>query len=162
MLFIIPIVFVVDGRPVLLFQRRIGRNGREIIVPKIRTLKNNIHPNKPACVKEIEVFMTKTGGFLRRHRLDELPQIFSILAGQMSLVGPRPELTDIVNCYTAREMKRLCARPGLTGFWQIKGPRNQPIHENIKYDIYYLRKANLWFDIKILIGTAPFVLKGGE
>jgi len=77
----------------------------------------------------------------------------------MSLVGPRPELPDVVRTYTAKEHKRLCARPGLTGLWQIKAPHNQPIHKNIRYDLYYLRKASLWLDIRILAETIPFVLR---
>ena len=95
---------------------------------------------------------------MRRHRLDELPQLFSVLTGKMTLVGPRPELPDIVKDYSRKERKRLCIRPGLTGLWQIKASRKHPIHENIRYDFYYLRKANLWLDIRILAETIPFVL----
>jgi len=108
---------------------------------------------------DVNALTTKTGPFLRRHRLDELPQLFSVLAGKMSLVGPRPELSDVVKEYSRKECKRLCIRPGLTGIWQIKASRSQPIHENIQYDLYYLRKASLWLDIRILAGTIPFVLK---
>ncbi len=159
LLIILPVVLIVDGRPVLFFQKRCGRNGREFLMPKIRTLKNHAHPNKPACSYNIEAFTTKTGRFLRRHRLDELPQIFSVLTGKMSLVGPRPELPDVVKNYTAKELKRLCAKPGLTGLWQVKAPHNQPIHKNIRYDLYYLKKASLWLDIRILAKTIPFVLR---
>ena len=159
LLVVLPLVLIVDGRLVLFFQRRTGRNGREFLMPKIRTLKNHTHPNKPPCSYDIESFTTKTGKFLRRKRLDELPQIFSVLAGKMSLVGPRPELPDVVKNYSSKELKRLCARPGLTGLWQIKAPRNQPIHENIRYDLYYLKKASLWLDIRVLAETIPFVLR---
>jgi len=153
------VVLIIDGWPVLFFQRRCGKDGREFIMPKIRTLKNHAHPNKPTCSYDIDAFTTKTGRFLRRHRLDELPQVFSVLAGKMSLVGPRPELPDVVKNYSAKELKRLCARPGLTGLWQIKAPRNQPIHKNIKYDLYYINNASLWLDIRILAETIPFVLR---
>ena len=162
LLVVLPVVLLVDGRPVLFFQRRVGKNGREFLMPKIRTLKNHAPPNKSACSYDIKVFTTRTGMFLRRKRLDELPQIFSVLAGKMSLVGPRPELPDVVKNYTAKELKRFCARPGLTGLWQIKAPRNQPIHKNIKYDLYYLRHASLWLDIRILVETIPFVLQAGS
>jgi lipopolysaccharide/colanic/teichoic acid biosynthesis glycosyltransferase len=155
---ILPIVLIFDGQPILFFQRRCGKDGREFIMPKIRTLKNHAHPNKPTCSYDIDTFTTRTGSFLRRHRLDELPQIFSILAGQMSLVGPRPELPDVVENYSAKQRKRLAAKPGLTGFWQIRASRNQPIHKNIKYDLYYIENASLWLDIKILAVTVPFVL----
>jgi len=159
LLAVLPVVMIVDGWPVLFFQRRIGRNGREFFMPKIRTLKKHAYPNKSACSYDIEAFSTKTGRFLRRHRFDELPQIFSVLAGKMSLVGPRPELSDVVRNYSEKELKRLCAMPGLTGLWQINAPRNQPIHKNIRYDLYYLRHASLWLDIKILVETIPFLLK---
>jgi lipopolysaccharide/colanic/teichoic acid biosynthesis glycosyltransferase len=159
LLTILPVVLIIDGWPVLFFQRRAGKNGKKFLMPKIRTLKNHTHPNKPTCSYDIEAFTTKTGRFLRRHRLDELPQIFSVMGGKMSLVGPRPELPDVVENYSAKELKRLCARPGLTGLWQIKAPRNQPIHKNIGYDLYYLRHASLWLDIRILCETVPFVLR---
>lgn len=159
LLIVLAVVLIIDGRPVLFFQRRVGRNGKKFVMPKIRTLKNHTHSNKPTCSYDIEAFTTKTGRFLRRHRFDELPQIFSILAGKMSLVGPRPELLDVVRNYSEKELKRLCARPGLTGLWQINAPRNQPIHKNIRYDLYYLRHASLWLDIKILVETIPFLLK---
>jgi len=159
LLVILLVVLVVDGRPVLFLQRRIGQNGKEFLMPKIRTLKNHTYPNKPICSYDIESFTTKTGSVLRRHRLDELPQIFSVLARKMSFVGPRPELPDIVKNYTTKELKRLCAKPGLTGLWQIRAPRNQSIHKNIRYDLYYLKKASLWFDIRILAETIPFVLR---
>jgi len=162
LLVIIPVVLIVDGRPALFFQRRIGRGSRKFLMPKIRTMKKHTHPNKPTCSYDTKAFTTKTGSLLRRHRLDELPQIFSVLAGKMSIVGPRPELPKVVKNYTAKEFKRLCARPGLTGLWQIRASRNQPIHKNIRYDLYYLRYASLWLDIRILAETIPFVLKAGS
>lgn len=159
LLVILPIVFIFDGWPILFFQLRMGRNGKKFLMPKIRTLKKHSHPNRPSCSYDVEAYTTSTGKFLRKHRFDELPQIFSVLAGKMSLVGPRPELPDVVKNYSIKERKRLCAKPGITGFWQINAPRSQPIHKNIGYDFYYLRKANLWLDIRILVQTIPFVLK---
>ena len=159
LMIILPVVLLVDGLPVLFFQWRAGKGGRKFLMPKIRTLRNYAHPNKPTCSYDIDAFTTKTGLFLRKHRIDELPQIFSVLSGKMSLVGPRPELSYMIENYTVKELKRLYVKPGLTGLWQIKAPRSQPIHENIRYDLCYLRKASLWFDIKILAGTIPFVLK---
>lgn len=158
LLAIIPIVLIFDGRPVLFFQKRVGKNGKEFLMPKIRTLKKHTHPNRLACSYNIDSFVTRTGCFLRKHRLDELPQIFSVLTGKMSMVGPRPEIPNIAKSYSKKECQRLCSRPGLTGLWQIKASRNHPIHQNIKYDIYYLKKASFWFDIRILGATIPFVL----
>ena len=159
LLVILAVVFVVDGRPVLFFQRRVGKNNEEFVLPKIRTLKKYAHPDKPTHMNDISTLTTKTGKFLRIHRLDELPQIFSVLMGKMSLVGPRPELPNVINGYSQKERRRLCVCPGLTGLWQIRASRKQPIHENIQNDFYYLRKANLWLDIRILAETVSFVLK---
>lgn len=159
LLVILPVVLLVDGRPVFFFQKRVGRDAHVFLIPKIRTLKNHAHPNKPPYSYNIEAVTTKTGRFLRRYRLDELPQVFCVLSGKMSFVGPRPEIPSVVKNYTSKELQRLCAKPSLTGLWQIKAPRNQPIHKNIRYDIYYLRKASLWLDIRILAATIPFLLR---
>jgi lipopolysaccharide/colanic/teichoic acid biosynthesis glycosyltransferase len=153
------LVLIVDGWPVFFIQRRVGKNGRQFYTPKIRTLRKTANPNRPTYSYDVDAFTTNTGKFLRKYRLDELPQIFVVMAGRMSLVGPRPELPDVVKNYSEKECRRFYTSPGLTGLWQIKASRNQPIHKNIRYDLYYLRKASLWFDIKILAATVPFVLK---
>lgn len=149
---------IIEGRPVFFAHYRAGKNGRLFLMPKIRTMHTNANPYKPSQEFENGRFFTITGKFLRRHRLDELPQIFSVLTGQMSLVGPRPELPSVAEKYTSFEKKRLAARPGITGLWQIMGNRKEAMHKGIKYDLYYLRKANLLLDIKILAMTIPFVL----
>jgi len=153
------VVLIFEGRPVFFVQQRAGKKGKLFLMPKIRTLRSGPKACEQSCESDKELFLTVTGGFLRRHRLDELPQIFSVLRGQMSLVGPRPELPNIVATYSPIHSKRLAVKPGITGLWQIKGSRKAAIHKNIKYDLYYLRKASLWLDIKILIKTIPFVLK---
>ena len=153
------VILIVEGRPVFFVQQRAGKKGKLFLMPKIRTLRSGPIACEQSCESDKEPFLTVTGGFLRRHRLDELPQIFSVLRGQMSLVGPRPELPNIVATYAPIHSKRLAAKPGITGLWQIKGSRKAAIHKNIKYDLDYLRKAGLWLDIKILIQTIPFVLK---
>lgn len=127
-------------------------------MPKIRTLKKHTPSNRPACSYDINAFTTTTGKFLRRYRLDELPQILVVLTGRMSLVGPRPALPDIAESYSKKEARRLATMGGITGLWQIRAGRNQPIHKNIRYDLYYLRKASLWLDIRILAATIPFML----
>ena len=139
-------------------QKRTGKDGKSYLMPKIRTLKINSNSKTPVYACCTEAPTTRTGGFLRKHRLDELPQIFSVLLGQMSLVGPRPELPSITERYSFKERRRLYPKPGITGLWQIKASRNQAIHEHLEYDLYYLRKASLWLDIKIMAETIPFVL----
>jgi len=162
LLVILTLVLVIDGWPVLFFQRRLGKNAVPFYLPKIRTLLIDAPSNRPAHSYDTNAVMTITGKFLRKHRFDELPQIFLVLTGRMSLIGPRPELLTIAANYTKKEKRRLCIKPGLTGLWQVEAARNQPIQKNIKYDLYYLRKASLLLDIKILVKTAVFVVRGGK
>lgn len=141
-------VWLVEGAPVLLLQRRVGKGGRVFRMAKFRTMR-----------AADDSRISTLGKFLRWNRLDELPQLFNVLAGHMSLVGPRPELPRIVATYTSRHGKRLRVKPGLTGLWQVRGSRAAPIHAQMKYDLYYLRKATLTGDIKILLLTIGFILR---
>jgi len=154
-------VLFIEGRPVFFIQRRVGKNGKLFRLVKIRTLTTDADPSIPSCEYDIDSVVTPSGRFLRRHRLDELPQIFLVLADKMSLVGPRPELPAVTAEYSSMAKKRLLTKPGISGLWQIKASRNRPMHRNLKYDLYYLQKASLWLDIKILVLTVPFVLKPG-
>jgi lipopolysaccharide/colanic/teichoic acid biosynthesis glycosyltransferase len=147
-----------DGRPVFFVHHRVGKNGRLFRLPKLRTLRTDVDRYRLLAESQKESYATLTGKFLRRHRIDELPQIFSVLAGQMSLVGPRPELPDIAANYGPLGKKRLCARPGITGLWQIMANREEQMNQNMKYDLCYLRKASLRLDLWILIMTVPFIL----
>ena len=156
------IILVREGRPVLFVQNRVGRDGELFKMPKLRTLRTDVGPYVPAAEEAIASYATATGRLLRRHKLDELPQVFTVLTGRMSLVGPRPELPDIVATYDALQRKRLLMKPGLTGLWQVMANHKVPIHTNLKYDFYYLRKASLWLDIRVLIATIPFVLRPGR
>ena len=152
------IILIKEGRPVFFKHLRVGRDGKLFWLPKLRTLHVKADPYKPSPKTNYDPLINRTGRFLRKYRLDELPQFFSVLKGQMSIVGPRPELLDVVATYEPLHKERLAAKPGITGLWQIRGDRRKAIHEEIKYDLYYLRKASLWLDIKILIMTIPFVL----
>ncbi len=151
-------ILIREGRPVFFIHQRAGRDGKLFWLPKLRTLRVDADPYEPSTEFDNELLVTVTGKSLRRHRLDELPQLFSVLTGRMSLVGPRPELPNVVATYGSLHRKRLLAKPGITGLWQIMGDRNVKMHQDIKYDLYYLRKASLWFDIKIVVMTIPFVL----
>lgn len=159
MLFIILVVLIIDGRPAIFLQNRTGKNGVTFKMPKIRTLTNQAHPNTPSHCCDIKAFAFPLSKIIRKYRLDELPQIFTIIIGKMSLVGPRPALPHVVKEYTRKERRRLNAKPGLTGLWQISAPRNVPIHTNVKYDLYYLRKAGISLDMKILAGTILFLIR---
>lgn len=151
-------VLIREGRPVFFVHRRVGKNGRLFRLFKLRTLHPDTNPYKPSARSENDLLVTTAGRSLRRHRLDELPQLFSVLTGRMSLVGPRPELPNVVASYKSIHKKRLLIKPGITGLWQIMGNHNISMREGVKYDLYYLRRGSLWLDIKILVMTIPFVL----
>ena len=103
--------------------------------------------------------VTSVGRFLRRTSLDELPQFWNVLRGEMSLVGPRPEQLAFIGKYDAWQMRRFIAKPGLTGWWQVNG-RPQPLYDHIEYDIYYVEHCSLRLDLLILLRTARAVLSG--
>jgi lipopolysaccharide/colanic/teichoic acid biosynthesis glycosyltransferase len=104
--------------------------------------------------------ITGIGRFLRRTSLDELPQLINVFRGQMSLVGPRPEMPFIVQQYTAWQRQRLAVKPGITGLWQLSADRAFLIHENMEYDLYYTRHRSLFMDVAILLHTFLFAARG--
>ncbi len=138
---------------ILIKQERVGRNGRLFKMLRFRVLS----PTKD-MVRTAPI--SRFGRFLQRTHLDELPQLLNVLRGEMSLVGPRPEVPEIVNTYEAWQRKRLDVAPGITGLWQILGPGDRPLHENLEYDFYYIRNYNIWMDLSILVQTIPVVLAG--
>ena len=151
------VTLVGQGRPLLFVQTRVGKNGMLFRMPKFRTLRGAA-PRGPLAA-DVAAYATPAGRWLRRHKLDELPQWFTVLAGRMSLVGPRPELPDIVATYSAFQRKRLLMKPGLTGLWQVMANHKTPIHQHLKYDLYYLRKADFRLDVKLLVLTLALVLR---
>ena len=152
-------ILIKEGRPVLFVQKRVGKGGGLFNMPKLRTLRPDTAPYRPKTEYDLETHVTPTGSVLRKHKLDELPQLFTVLTGRMSLVGPRPELPGVVANYSAFQRKRLLMKPGVTGLWQVLADHEAPIHRNLKYDLYYLRKATLWLDARLLCLTIRFVLK---
>ncbi len=100
------------------------------------------------------------GRGLRKYYLDELPQLINVLKGEMSLVGPRPEMPLLVDRYQPWQRQRLLVKPGLTGLWQIKGRKELPICENLQYDFYYIHHRSLSLDIAIILHTILLVLRG--
>ncbi len=148
-----------DGRPILFVQSRIGKNGTPFRVPKLRTLRTDAGTSLSPAEHNVAAHVTSTGRLLRRYKLDELPQLFTVLSGRMSLVGPRPELPDIVATYNSFQRRRLLMKPGLTGPWQVLANHKTPIHRYLKYDLYYLRRASLWLDLKLLVLTIPSIVR---
>lgn len=176
---VVAIVIIIESNgPVFFRQIRIGRNRRNIrnmnghlherrkfdlggkpfIIYKFRTMRDTVDAYTFRPKQSDDFRLTKAGKVLRRLCLDELPQLWNVLKGDMSLVGPRPELPNIVQQYGEKECVRLTVKPGLTGLWQLWGSRNLMIHENLQYDIEYLRRRSLSFDFKILLRTIPFIL----
>jgi len=146
--------------PGVITQVRIGENGKTFKMYKFRTMKYDTSLYNKAPVAKNDARITKVGKLLRRFSLDELPQFINILRGEMSVVGPRPEMPFIVKKYTYWEKKRLEIKPGLTGLWQILGRKDLPLHENLEYDFYYINNQSFALDIVIIVKTIPIVMKG--
>jgi lipopolysaccharide/colanic/teichoic acid biosynthesis glycosyltransferase len=146
--------------PVFFRQMRVGREGKLFELYKFRSMrvdapKYGFHPMGAEDPR-----VTSAGRWLRQTSLDELPQLINVLKGDMSLVGPRPEMPFIVERYNTHHRQRLQVMPGLTGLWQLSADRSFLIHENIQYDLYYIRDRNFFMDLAILLHTAVFAMKG--
>ncbi|HKW17145.1 MAG TPA: sugar transferase [Terriglobales bacterium] len=154
-------IIKIDSRgPVLFKQQRIGLNGRPFLMYKFRTMKTNAAAYEQSPRESCDPRITRVGRFLRKTSFDELPQLLNVLQGTMSLVGPRPEMPFIVSQYTGRHRQRLQVKPGLTGLWQLSGDRAFLIHENIEYDLYYIRHRNIFMDLAVLLHTSIFAMRG--
>lgn len=141
-------------------QTRVGLRGRHFTLLKFRTMKPESGEYEVAPLTPDDSRITGLGRFLRRTSLDELPQLFNVLAGSMSLVGPRPEMPFIVEGYSGWQRRRLDVKPGITGLWQIMGRKDLPLHENLEYDFYYIRNHSLMLDFSILLRTVATVARG--
>ena len=146
--------------PAIFSHERVGRDGRIFTVYKFRTMHQHTDPCAPSPKDHQDPRITRVGRFLRKTSLDELPQLLNILKGEMSFVGPRPEMPFIVKNYNEIQKERLQMLPGLTGMWQLSGDRRRAIHENMDYDLYYLRHVSFFLDIAILIETLIFAFRG--
>ncbi len=147
--------------PALYWSERIGRNNATFRMPKFRTMKMGTPPLATHLLADAGRYITPVGSLLRRTSLDEMPQLFSVIAGHMNFVGPRPALfnqQDLVALRTERGVHRLV--PGVTGWAQVNGRDELPIPVKVEYDAEYLRRRSFWFDLKILFLTAVHVLRG--
>ncbi len=147
--------------PALFVQERVGRNGKLFKMYKFRSMHKETPKYEPSPTTPFDPRITRSGRFLRKSSLDELPQLINVLLGDMSLVGPRPEMHFIVRTYTSEQRQRLQVTPGITGLWQLSADRAFPIHDNIQYDLYYVRNRGFFMDIAILIHTLFFAMRGG-
>ena len=158
--------------PVFYFQTRVGQWGRTFRFPKFRSMLSNADQLKDTLLAENQhgdsvTFkmkddprITRTGRIIRRFSIDELPQIFCVLRGEMSLVGPRPALPREVALYTFADRRRLDAKPGLTCIWQVSGRGDIPFPQQVMLDEQYINSKSLWMDLKLLLKTIPAVLSG--
>lgn len=161
-LFAIPMILIAiaikleDHGPVFFKQYRTGRYGKVFRLIKFRSMKvdNDVHDFK--CADK----HTKVGSFLRKTSLDELPQVFNILKGEMSFIGPRPWITDYYENMNAEQRKRVNVRPGITGLAQAKGRNGLTIFQKIKYDVHYVENLTFFEDCKVVFLTIVTVLSG--
>lgn len=165
-------ILVEDGFPVIYTQKRVGLNGREFKFYKFRSMVRNADQLREGLDEQNEsndgvTFkmrkdprVLKCGQFLRRFSMDEIPQFFNVLAGDLSIVGPRPPLPEEVKVYTLDERKRLNVKPGLTCLWQIGGRADLPFNEQVGLDMQYIQSQSILKDIIIMLKTIPAVLFG--
>jgi exopolysaccharide biosynthesis polyprenyl glycosylphosphotransferase len=147
--------------PALFVQKRAGKNGKLFDMYKFRSMYMGTSRYDISPKQSSDPRITRLGRFLRRTSLDELPQLINVFLGEMSLVGPRPEMPFIVEKYSDQHRRRLQVIPGITGLWQLSVDRALPIHENIEYDLYYIRNRTLFMDVAILLHTLLFAVGGG-
>lgn len=167
------LIKIEDRKGTVIFKQvRIGKDGRPFNMYKFRSMVSNAEELKETLLEDNEadgpVFkmkndprITKIGAILRKTSIDELPQLFNVLHGDMSLVGPRPPLPQEVKEYTDYEKQRLLVVPGLTCYWQIGGRSNLSFVEWIELDLKYINERNLWIDVKLIFKTV-FVLFGSK
>lgn len=154
------VVKLTSPGPVIYWSDRVGRNNRIFRMPKFRSMRIDTPQLPTHLLTNPEVYLTPVGGILRRSSLDELPQLFSILVGDLSLVGPRPALfnqNDLVELRTDRGIHGLV--PGLTGWAQINGRDDLPIPVKVQFDYEYLQRQSLTFDLRIIGKTVLQVLR---
>lgn len=154
------LIFLKDKEYPLYFSSRVGKNNKIFLMPKFRTMSSNTPQMASHLLSSPDDYLLSTGPFLRKYSLDELPQIVSVIKGDMAFVGPRPALfnqEDLISLRNRRGISQL--KPGVTGWAQVNGRDELSILEKVEYEEEYLRKASLGFDIYIIWLTIIKVLK---
>ena len=153
-------------------QIRVGERGRRFRIYKFRSMYladdpkyvdiSSIESDRDGICRKLfrDPRVTFIGRVLRKYSIDELPQLFNVLKGDMVLVGPRPALSDETDHYDYKSMRRLNTQPGLTGLWQVSGRADTTFEEQVDLDIRYIKEKSFWFDLKILFETIPVVIFG--
>lgn len=155
------LVKISDGGSVLFKQRRPGKDGKIFTVYKFRTMSEKTEDENGRELSDVER-MTKIGSFLRKTSLDELPQLFNVLKGDMSFIGPRPLLCEYLELYTPYQMRRHEVLPGISGLAQVNGRNAITWEEKFDYDVYYVDHMNFWLDLKIIFKTIKNTLKRAD
>jgi exopolysaccharide biosynthesis polyprenyl glycosylphosphotransferase len=182
---IIALLIRLDSRgSVFYHQERVGMDGRVFLFYKFRTMRpqaddrdhreyqrryiagspdtNLGDPDRPVYKLHADPRITRVGRILRRTSLDELPQLYNVLRGDMSIVGPRPPIPYEVEAYQLWHRKRLDMKPGVTGLWQVSGRNRLPFDEMVRLDLYYIENWSLLLDLKIILQTLPVMLRGDD
>ena len=177
---IVALAILLDSEgPVFFRQKRVGLDGKEFYLLKFRSMYHNSDDGRHReAIKEYmnggvlngyseaqykladDERITKVGRFIRKTSIDELPQFFNVLHGDMSLVGPRPDVPCGVEFYSEHDRLRLSGKPGLTGIWQVYGRSRVPFQEMVEMDIRYLQQQSLWQDLKLIVLTIPVMVLG--
>lgn len=153
-------VKVTSSGPILYWSERVGRANKRFQMPKFRTMKVGTPVVATHLLNNPKIHLTPIGSFLRKGSLDEIPQLWCILTGEMSFVGPRPALFNQIDLIELRRISKVHDLvPGLTGWAQVNGRDDLPIQRKVEYDIEYLRRAGVWFDIYIIWLTIEKVIK---
>ncbi|MBN1879454.1 sugar transferase [bacterium] len=167
LIFFIPLIPVIallvklDSKgPVVFSQKRVGKDGKLFNMHKFRSMHVTAGQYQQSPADHLDPRITKVGRWLRRYNLDELPQFINVIRGEMSVVGPRPEMPFVVDSYTPFQRQRLNLRPGITGLWQISSDRNSAIHENLDYDLYYTENQSFLLDLVVIAKTIGSGLRG--
>lgn len=170
--FVALLIKLTDRGPVLFWQKRVGLYGREFPFPKFRSMVMNAEQIKTKILDQSDhedsiTFKMKKdprvtwiGRIIRKFSIDELPQLWNVLTGDMALVGPRPPVPAEVEQYTLSDRRRLNIIPGLTCIWQVSGRGDIPFDKQVELDVQYIESQSIWLDIKILFKTIPAVLTG--
>lgn len=154
------IVIESPGSPIYR-QRRVGKDGRDFMMIKLRSMVKNAESiGAGLAVDEDDPRILKSGAFLRRFSLDELPNLVNVLKGDMSIVGPRPTVRAQVDKYDERQLGRLAVKPGITGWAQVNGRASLPWAERIELDLWYVEHRSAWLDLKILLRTVKLLVSG--
>lgn len=166
------LIKITDRGPVFYVQKRVGLHGEEFPFPKFRSMVLNADALKDTLLQQADragdvTFkmkkdprVTPIGRFIRRFSIDELPQLWCVLIGDMSIVGPRPPVPREVALYTQEDRRRLEVKPGLTGIWQVSGRSEIGFKQQVELDVLYIESHGFWLDLKLILKTIPAVLTG--